>query len=232
MSPAVSTLANLVISGVDLNTASGISFLLGDNKLALPPQPRILVFSCAVNLIVLRNSVVWAADGTFASCPEMFGQLWVIHAQVQNAVYPLVFCLMETKNTEDYVRALKYVRSALNEIPVMSFSQAPKRGCPCALLVNFNYSFRVLLDFERAQSNAFGLVFGEGIHQQGCFFHFRQANLRWIKNEHPALWAWLYALKGDHSRRQLLNRFIALAFLKEADCMLGFIELCESSWFI
>ena len=161
----------------------------------------------------------------------MFGQLWVIHAQVQNAVYPLVFCLMETKTTDDYVRALTFVRTALNEIPVESFPRAPKRGCPRAVSNSFSYSFCVLLDFERAQSNAFGRVFGKGIHRQGCFFHFRQANLRWIKNKHPSLQAWIYALKGNHSCCQLLNCFIALAFLKEADCMIGFIKLFESPWF-
>ena len=128
-------------------------------------------------------------------------------------------------------RSLSTYILPLKKVQVLSFPQAPKRGCPRSPTVIYSYTFRVLLDFERAQSYAFGLVFGEGIHRQGCFFYFRQANLIWIKNKHPALWAWLYALKGNHSRCHLLNRFIALAFLKVAECILGFIKLCESPWF-
>ncbi|KAJ9083286.1 hypothetical protein DSO57_1036196 [Entomophthora muscae] len=48
-----------------------------------------------ISLIISVNQPnLTIVDGTFATCPRMFKQLWMIHAQIDIQVIPIAFSLL------------------------------------------------------------------------------------------------------------------------------------------
>ena len=73
------------------------------------------------------------------------------------------------------------------------------------------YPYLVLMDFEAAERLALVGVFG--IESQGCFFHFRQAILRQIRNHHRPLHRFITGV-SNLGNRNILLLFVALDFSK------------------
>lgn len=142
------------------NTLDGRSFFQKQLKEA---DLHILMFTTAQNIKLLECAEFWIADGTFATVPLAFNQLFSIHASVgqgdSRRVVPLVYFLLNKKNQEIYTSALECLLDFAAEL-------------------NANLKPRfVLLDFEKASINAFKEVLPE-TEISGCYFHFTQSLLR------------------------------------------------------
>jgi hypothetical protein len=75
-------------------------FLLYDSGIDSPA--RILIFSTETNLRALTTTGHWFADGTFKTAPELFYQIYTIHALVDNNILPCVYALLPNKTEQTY----------------------------------------------------------------------------------------------------------------------------------
>ena len=73
-------------------------------------------------------------DGTFELCPQIFYQIYTIHALNNNQVFPCVFALLPNKNEGTYNQIFREVRNDVTR----------QRNEPSDFLI----------DFERAAVNA------------------------------------------------------------------------------
>ncbi|KAJ9056397.1 hypothetical protein DSO57_1033445 [Entomophthora muscae] len=76
-------------------------------------EERITIYAPKSHLKVLKDQEVWLSDVTFASCPKIFNQLWVIHVELEERVVPLIYCLMIGTKQENYVRTLKIIKKEI-----------------------------------------------------------------------------------------------------------------------
>ena len=102
---------------------------------------------------LLAHSDNWFCDGTFKVCPDIFYQLYTIHAQVNGRVLPCVYGLLPNKTQNTYSRFF-------NEIWRNSLVAYPNALLPT----------EILFDFEIAAHNAARTAFN-GVDVKGCFFH-------------------------------------------------------------
>lgn len=146
--PQPQDLLHLEIPQEYRTTLDGAAFLLYDSG---PGPQRILLFSTAENLALLERSQDWYGDGTFKVSPNLFYQLYTLHAFVNDSCVPLVYALLPDKRQETYVKFLE----ALSQQRVFP---GPRT---------------VMCDFELAPINAFKHVYPNAeIH--GCLFHLSQ----------------------------------------------------------
>ncbi|XP_052830110.1 uncharacterized protein LOC128249718 [Octopus bimaculoides] len=54
----------------------------------------------------LGSSKHWFGDGIFETCPNIFSQIYTIHAKIHSEIHPLVFVLLPGKSEEIYVKML------------------------------------------------------------------------------------------------------------------------------
>ncbi|KAL0860065.1 hypothetical protein ABMA27_010380 [Loxostege sticticalis] len=113
----------------------------------------LLLFCTKGNLKVLFNSQIWILDGTFKTCPDIFTQLYSIHALVgldegSKKIVPVVYCLLTDKAEESYMYDLK-----------------PQH---------------IITDFEISMINVIRIKFPDANHS-GCFFHLAQNVWRHIQ---------------------------------------------------
>ena len=155
----------LVIPESYKKTNKGDEFLQYDSGTDIEDQ-RILIFGTASNIEVLNTSNIWMADGTFKTAPNLFYQLYVIHALKggpnileDGHLLPCWFVLLSNKSENIY--ALMW-----NEIKFVC-----PQACPSHLIV----------DFEQAAINAFYLNL-PGTQVKGCFFHLTQNMWRKIQD--------------------------------------------------
>lgn len=62
------------------------------------PGLSILLFGTVSNLNNLGRANVWYGDGTFSVCPNLFYQLYTIHAEVHGQILPLVYSLLPSNS--------------------------------------------------------------------------------------------------------------------------------------
>ena len=84
--------------------------------------------------------------------PEIFYQLYVIHAVHRGHVIPAGFCLLRRKNDITY-------QDIINKIIQFARTWNPEN---------------LLMDFEKAVINAFSTTFPQASFS-GCYFHLRQS---------------------------------------------------------
>ena len=60
----------------------------------------MLIFSTSTNLDLLSRSKLWLADGTFKTVPEIFYQLYTMHAFSNGRVFSCVYALLSDKKEE------------------------------------------------------------------------------------------------------------------------------------
>ncbi|XP_071118353.1 uncharacterized protein [Haliotis cracherodii] len=127
-------------------------------------EDPILIFTTDKNLELLCEADIVYEDGTFSSSPKLFDQVYTIHAEFQEHMFPLVFCLLPNKAECTYVRAFEYIQEAAHNL-------------------GFDWTPRVFQqDFERAAHNAVESVFAT-THTRGCFFHFTECKWRRVQKE-------------------------------------------------
>ena len=193
------TREDIDFSGEWTRTASGEEFLLADAGQNDPN--RYIVLATAGNLEKLCNADTIYIDGTFKSSPQLFYQLFTVHAVFNDQHFPLVYAFLPNKTTSIYNR----------------FFQKLKESCQDNGL-HLNPSV-ILSDFEGGIIRSVALQF-PGVHHQGCFYHFSQAIWRAVQN---------HGLQVQYSSNDALRLFIrqlmALAFLPEWEISIYYSEL-------
>ena len=127
-------------------TENGEQFLLYDSGVG--DEERILVFGSPQGLQLLSQSDNWYADGTFKVIPEVFYQLYTVHAQCGDRIFPCIFTLLPNKTEDTYTRLLREIVARING----------------------NGPGQILVDFERAAINAFIATIPNAVIK-GCFYH-------------------------------------------------------------
>ena len=128
-----------------------------NNEQFLPHQDQdMIIFGTPQNLQILAQSSTIYMDGTFKSAPEMFTQLYTIHATYKDHVLPVIYTLLSDKTQATNHRVIDRVRQKMADI---------------------NLSFNpetVISDFESGLIPAIRLQFPNTLHH-GCYFHHTQA---------------------------------------------------------
>ena len=113
-------------------TAKEENFLLYDSG---PDLTRILIFGTQKNCDMLTTSNIWLADGTFKTAPQLFAQVYKIHAlrggpnPLQDGhLLPCLFILLPNKTESTCTRMWERVRiicpTASPTIMIMDFEKA------------------------------------------------------------------------------------------------------------
>ena len=110
---------------------------------------RIILFATDQALELLSQSRDWYGDGTFKVCPEIFFQVYTIHARTNERTIPCVFSLLPNKTEAIYRRLVQCLLDFLPD------GTAPET---------------IMFDFERAAINS-ALHFFPNVTITGCFFH-------------------------------------------------------------
>ena len=140
--PVPATLADLpnTLPQEYTTTKAGDPFLWYDSG----NQDRLLIFVTDERLALLENNDNWFVDGTFATVPQIYMQLFTIHARLQNGkIIPCVYVFLNSKTEVAYTRGLRQLKN---------------------FRPNLNPT-TVLIDFE---------FVGPGVQVKGCYFHFTQ----------------------------------------------------------
>lgn len=170
-------------------------FLLFDSGVG--DDERLLIFATPTGLNTLSASSHWFVDGTFKVVPQIFFQIYSVHALVADNVIPCVFALLPNKSQRSYDRfwqALKGSNSRLEPISIM-------------------------MDYEAAAMNSVGANF-QHADVQGCLFHLSQCVYRHVQA------AGLQTLYQSDADISLQARMLpALAFLPADDVETGFEAL-------
>jgi MULE transposase domain/FLYWCH zinc finger domain len=162
---------------------------------------RILVFYTSHALQQLVQSRTIFCDGTFKTVPTMFYQLYTIHGEVNDYVYPLVYALCTNKSSETYRDIFEHLKNAAIESNQV-------------LRPHF-----IVSDFELAAINAARTVFPQStLH--GCLFHLNQAI--WRKAVNLGL---KVQFSHDKDIRDSILKLLALPFVPLDDVENVFQEL-------
>ena len=183
-------------------TSAGEPFLIHDSGQG--DSQRIIVFATAKNFKLLQESEEWFVDGTFGVCPEIFHQLYTIHARLPNGKsVPAVYSLLPSKSSATYRRLLRVVAGNLDE----------------------HYPSVVHVDFELAMIRELEGVFPD-VGIQGCLFHFCQCVWRHIQANSELREPYM---KDDDFALEL-RMFTALAFVPLRDVRTSFKSLLQSDF--
>ena len=86
-------------------TKVGEQFLIFDSRVG--DNESILIFVTQQSIHFLSNNSHWFMGGTFKLCPEIFYQIYTIHALNNYQVFPSVFELLPDKNEDTYNRLFR-----------------------------------------------------------------------------------------------------------------------------
>ena len=96
---------------------------------------RIFIFGTNQSLQLLSQSQNWFDDGTFKVCPQIFFQIYNIHAQINGCMLPCIYVMLPNKTEETYTRLFSEVEHVANS------------------------PTDILMDFERAALNSVRQVY-------------------------------------------------------------------------
>jgi hypothetical protein len=98
------------------SSLNGDQFLIKDSTVR---EERILLFTTKANIRNLSQALFWVMDGTYKTVPNVFYQLYTIHAPVgaedNSRILPLVYVLMTSKAEEVYKQLFKDLNDFANE---------------------------------------------------------------------------------------------------------------------
>jgi hypothetical protein len=188
-----------ILSIENQQTSNGERFLIFDS--GVDDLERIFIFGTVQALQLLANSEDWFGDGTFKVCPEVFFQLYTIHAKVGERVLPCIYALLPNKQEVTYNRLFSEILSAVEPLG--------------------NGPSTMMFDFERAAINAAKNIF-LNVEVSCCFFHL-SSNLWKHIQAHG-----LQARYMDDAEFALHMRMIAaLAFVPQPHVIESFDLLCD-----
>ena len=121
------------------------------------------MFATNGNLSQLNRADIWYGDGPFSFCPNIFYQLYTIHAEVHGQIVPLVYILLPSKSKQCYKLMLSLLKNLMVEKVINSNLKAFRSYLELGLI-------KTLLS-----------IFTPGC-VSNCFFHLAQAHWRKIQN--------------------------------------------------
>ena len=71
----------------------------------------MVVFSTEDQLRRLQEADTIYMDGTFTCCPQLWNQLYSLHARKDDQTYPLVYALLPDRQTTTYVRLFENLKT-------------------------------------------------------------------------------------------------------------------------
>ena len=81
-------------------TNRGDHFLLFDSSVG--DVNRLIIFAANDAIRLPATNSHWFMDGTFKVCPEIFFQIYTIHALINHQIFPCVFALLPNKTEATY----------------------------------------------------------------------------------------------------------------------------------
>ncbi|KAF0703167.1 MULE domain-containing protein, partial [Aphis craccivora] len=134
-----------------------------------PPQTLCTTLS-GEYFLVKKTEYKILADGTFKSCPNIFQQLYCIHASIKRGseeIYvSLVYCFLVGKSQAIYSEMFNLINQYCNENNID---------------VTENTDLEIIKDFEIAAIASINEFYPFAVHST-CFFHFCQNIYRKIQN--------------------------------------------------
>ena len=129
---------------------------LNNQQFLLHQDQDIIIFGTQQNLQILAQSATIYMDGTFKSAPEMFTQLYTIHATYRDHVIPAIYTLLTDKTQTTYHRVIDIIRQKMADSNLVFNPQT------------------IISDFESALIPTIRQQFPNTLHH-GCYFHHTQA---------------------------------------------------------
>ncbi|CAF4668798.1 unnamed protein product [Rotaria sp. Silwood2] len=135
------------------------------NELGSVRSPgRILVWASDIQLKLLFNSEKLYMDGTFATSPPDFDQVFIIQSILHGTCVPVVYALLPDRKAATYIH--------LFNILFVAAKTFNKRLEPSLIMT----------DFEPGLEKVIRLEFTEKTVQKRCFFHFTQSIYRHVQS--------------------------------------------------
>ena len=185
------------------STRKGDNFLLWDSG---PENDRILVFGTDANLQILKATREWHLDGTFKVCPDIFEQLYTVHAKAPSGkTVPVLFALLPGKSRAVYHRLLEWIGNQLEDV-------TPEV---------------IHIDFEMAMLQELTASF-PGSRIVGCNFHFEQALWRKVQDFGEVRARY----REDDDFAFNIRMLAALAFVPVAEVVSSFEMLLNEEFFV
>ncbi|CAF3931867.1 unnamed protein product [Rotaria sp. Silwood1] len=129
-----------------------------------PAFDRVLIYSSNRQLQILFDSEIIFCDGTFASSPPQFKQIYTIHAIYEEESFPCIFAMCTHKNNETYDAILGKLKSAA--------TQMNKNFTPSLIMSDYESGFVEVI--KQIYSN-------NTTRHVGCYFHTCQAIYRKVQ---------------------------------------------------
>ena len=161
---------------------------------------RMLIYATQRNIDVLRSSDHWFMDGTFKVVPQVFYQLFTVHALQADRVIPCVYALLPNKTGQTY-------RELLRQLLELEQGLRPTS---------------VLTDYEIGAVAAIQEVFPQTVVQGGCFYHLGQCIWRKVQDL-----GFSQAYRDDEGYSVNVRMIPALAFVPEDDVLDAYETLAE-----
>lgn len=117
--PIPATLEDVDVPNALRYTEKNKQFLFYDS--GNEDEERIMIFTTKKNLKVLSQTEHWFGDGTIATCPQPFQQIYTIHGMFEKKVIVLVYALLPGKSRDIYVRLLAALKTLKNGLSPVSF---------------------------------------------------------------------------------------------------------------
>lgn len=160
---------------------------------------RMLIYATQRNIDVLRSADHWFMDGTFKVVPQVFYQLYTVHALQADRVIPCVYALLPNKTGQTY-------RGLLRQLLEIDQGLRPNT---------------VLTDYEIGAVAAIQEVFPQAV-VQGCFYHLAQCVWRKVQDL-----GFAQAYRDDEDYSVNVRMIPGLAFVPEDEVLDAYETLAE-----
>ena len=166
----------------------------------------ILIFMSDRSARLLQTASEIYVDGTFKVCPRPYGQVLTIHATILNRVIPLAFCVLKSKETACYRKALKHLKLRVRAVSGGTLN-------PQTIVCDFEISLLNAAETEFPQAKI-----------AGCFFHFCQAIWRHVQQLGLAR-----AYRRLPQVKKFIRRLMAMGYLPLALVRINFFLMFQSN---
>ena len=142
------------------NTARNTRFLLANIS---NQSNRLILFASNEDLVSISRSDTVYGDGTFASCPRQFQQLYSLHSVENGKAFPRVYALLSSKSLEMYRLLFRTLKNVMVDDLALFFR-------PSYFVADFEAAVRRVVSEEVP-----------GIIVFGCHFHYSQSLIRFVQ---------------------------------------------------
>ena len=182
------TLAEITLPEEWRTTEDGRNFLLANDGV----EERILIFGTSQNIRYLCAADTIFMDGTFKISPDMFHQVYALHAVVMGVMVPLCICLLPSKTGATYKRMFSLIKNVSVQL---GHQFNPGTFC---------------IDYESAVITAIDELFPNS-RVRGCLFHYSQALWRYVQT-----CGLVQRYRNDDNFNRLVRRAFALPLVPPA----------------